>query len=135
MQLDTQKVSNIIQVLYVWIDGTGQTMRCKTKSVFKEPMQLSDCPIWNFDGSSTGLAEGHNSDIYLHPVALFQDPFRGLPNKIVLCETCSFEEKATHSNRRKTCNEVYSRKEVQVSVHGMTPHTNILGIIAKFMLY
>ena len=36
----------------------------------------------DFDGSSTGLAEGSNSDVYLHPVALYKDPFRSkLPLK------------------------------------------------------
>lgn len=36
--------------------------------------------MWNFDGSSTGQAPGENSDIYLQPVAVFPDPFRGTPN-------------------------------------------------------
>merc|ERR1712168_763092 len=75
-----------IQVLYVWIDGSGQCLRCKTKTVYEEPKEPSDLPIWNFDGSSTNQAEGANSDVFLHPVALFNDPFRGNPPKMVLCE-------------------------------------------------
>ena len=51
--------------------------------------------IWNFDGSSTGQADGTNSDVYLHPMALYKDPFRGNPHKLVLCETYSFEGKPT----------------------------------------
>jgi len=110
--LDT---SGVIQVLYVWIDGSGQKLRCKTKSVYEEPKQASDLPIWNFDGSSTNQAEGHNSDVYLHPVALFNDPFRGLPNKIVLCETYMFDHTPTTSNLRKTCVEVMENETVKNS--------------------
>ncbi len=35
-----------------------------------------ELPVWNFDGSSTYQAEGSNTDVYLHPVALYRDPFR-----------------------------------------------------------
>ena len=57
--------------------------------------RAADMPIWNFDGSSTGQAEGSNSDVFLHPVALFSDPFRRGNNKIVLCETYKYNLKPT----------------------------------------
>lgn len=41
-----------VQVLYVWIDGSGESMRCKTKTVEKEPVVPGDLPIWNFGGSN-----------------------------------------------------------------------------------
>merc|ERR1712168_1286801 len=104
-----------IQVLYVWIDGSGQCLRCKTKTVYKEPQAAKDLPIWNFDGSSTNQAEGHDSDVYLHPEALFNDPFRGKPHKMVLCSTYDKNGKATPTNYRKTCAEAMEMKDVKES--------------------
>ena len=46
--------------------------------------------MWNFDGSSTAQSEGFNSDMYLHPVRLFNDPFRRGNNKLVLCEVFDY---------------------------------------------
>ena len=56
--------------------------------------------MWSFDGSCSYWAEGNNSDVYLHPVALYRDPFRQGNNKIVLCETSKYNKKATQTNHR-----------------------------------
>ena len=104
-----------VQVLYVWIDGTGESMRCKTKTVDSEPSSHEDLPIWNFDGSSTYQAEGCNSDVYLRPVAIFRDPFRRGKNKIVLCETLNFDHKPGVSNHRLSCLQAMDEKIVKVS--------------------
>ena len=63
---------------YIWLDGykPTQTMRSKTKVVSDFSGKLEDCPIWSFDGSSTGQAEGNSSDLLLKPVAIFPDPAR-----------------------------------------------------------
>ena len=46
--------------------------RCKTKTVTTGPVKdVSELPIWNFDGSSTGDAEGHDSEVR------FQATWRG----------------------------------------------------------
>lgn len=93
-----------IQLMYVWIDGTGEGMRAKTRTETKEPKLPEELPIWNFDGSSTYQAEGTNSDVYLMPAAIYPDPFRGGKNKLVLCETFTFDKKPTKSNKRNSCN-------------------------------
>ena len=112
MDLDTK---GKIQAMYVWIDGSGVTMRSKTKTVNFEPKEASDLPIWNFDGSSTGQAEGCNSDIYLHPVAIFDDPFRRGKNKLVLCETSKHDHKPTNTNHRKSCKVAMDAAKVRQS--------------------
>ena len=105
-----------IQACYIWIDGSGETMRSKTKTLDYEPTKPEQLPIWNFDGSSTGQAVGSNSDVYLHPVAIFPDPFRRGKHKLVLCETYTFDHKPTNTNKRKSCK--LSMDEAKVKIQG-----------------
>jgi glutamine synthetase len=57
---------------YVWIGGTGQDMRSKTRTVYKKPTKPEDLPHWNYDGSSTGQAPGDDSEVYLIPRAIYR---------------------------------------------------------------
>ena len=43
---------------YVWIGGTGEDFRCKTRVLASAPKSVSELPSWNYDGSSTGQAPG-----------------------------------------------------------------------------
>ena len=54
--------------------------------LYPKPTSVDDLPEWNYDGSSTGQAPGHDSDVYLRPVAFYPDPFRKGDNIIVLNE-------------------------------------------------
>ena len=56
-------------LLDIWIDGDGG-LRSKTMTVEEQPKSVADLKEWNFDGSSTNQAAGHNSDVYL--VSVFQ---------------------------------------------------------------
>lgn len=64
---------------------------------------MADLPIWNYDGSSTYQASGSNSDTYLHPVAIYKDPFRRGNHILVMCETFKFDGTPSESNHRNTC--------------------------------
>jgi glutamine synthetase len=90
------------KVEYIWLDGYTPTpnLRSKTKIVeFAGTPTLEECPLWNFDGSSTRQAEGSSSDCFLQPVALFPDP--GRANAVLLmCEVLLPDGSAHPSNSR-----------------------------------
>ncbi|XP_023345669.1 glutamine synthetase 2 cytoplasmic [Eurytemora carolleeae] len=98
-----------VQALYIWIDGTGEGLRAKTKTLEKKPADVSELPIWNYDGSSTYQAEGKNSDTYLHPVKIYPDPFRLGDNILVMCETYKYNKEPTDTNHRKQCLEIMTK--------------------------
>lgn len=47
---------------------------------------LKYIPEWSFDGSSTGHLKDEQTEIILKPVRAFPDPFKLLPNLMILCE-------------------------------------------------
>ncbi|XP_070176260.1 glutamine synthetase-like [Littorina saxatilis] len=101
--------SDAVMVEYFWIDGTGEGVRSKGRTLSTEPKKPEDCPVWNFDGSSTYQSEGTNSDMYLVPVALFRDPFRLGNNKLVLCEVLKYNKVPAETNNRHTCVKVMEK--------------------------
>jgi glutamine synthetase len=101
-------ISMVVKAEYIWIDGSKPTqkLRCKTKILpdLEEVVELSELPVWGFDGSSTEQAEGHASDCALKPVNFFVDPIRGYPHVLVMTEVCDPLTMAPHSsNTRAPC--------------------------------
>jgi glutamine synthetase len=94
---------NMVQATYIWIDGLGENLRNKTRTLDFVPSSVSELPVWNYDGSSCYQAEATNSDTYLHPVAMYPDPFRLGNNKLVLCDTYDPEKKPKKTNHRAAC--------------------------------
>jgi glutamine synthetase len=89
---------------YIWLDGYEPVpnLRGKTKVVaFAETPTLEELPLWNFDGSSTRQAEGHDSDRLLQPVAVFPDPARANA-MLVMCEVLLPDGTPHPSNSRAT---------------------------------
>ncbi|XP_058452879.1 glutamine synthetase 2 cytoplasmic isoform X2 [Malaya genurostris] len=113
---------------YIWIDGTGENVRCKDRTLEFIPEKPSDLPVWNYDGSSCYQAQGHNSDVYLRPAAIYRDPFRRGNNILVMCETYLFDGTPTESNRRKTCNEVCDKVASEHPWFGIEQEYTLLDI-------
>lgn len=86
-EFDSLDQSARVLVEYVWIGGTGLDLRSKTKVIDFTVNKPSDLPDWNYDGSSTGQAPGHDSEVIIKPVAIYRDPFRGGDNLLALCST------------------------------------------------
>jgi len=126
--MDLPQPSDRVQVSYVWIDGTGKTMREKTMTVAQEPKSHTDLPWWAFDGSSTYQATGDNSDMRLKPVRLFKDPFRGGKNKMVLCETRLSCGKPDKSNKRSSCEEAMEKIKEKIPWFGLEQEYTMLDV-------
>ncbi|MES1911456.1 MAG: hypothetical protein MHM6MM_003880 [Cercozoa sp. M6MM] len=109
-------ISNVVFAEYIWLDAE-QTVRGKSRVLTSAEhcnavMQrnVKALPEWNFDGSSTEQASGHDSEVLLRPVAMYDDPFRKRPHVLVLCETRQshkYDWGAPHaSNTRAECLQV-----------------------------
>lgn len=102
---------NRIKLEYIWLDGSEpQQLRSKTKIVDKaDTMNPKDYAMWSFDGSSTLQAKagrGENTDCLLKPVFVVTDPFRGRPNRLVLCEVLNPDGTKHITNKRKELSDL-----------------------------
>jgi glutamine synthetase len=93
-------------VEYIWIDAFDNT-RSKLKVMeFKEnhTIVITDFPEWNFDGSSTGQAEGRDSDVLLRPVSMYNNPFiTWCESYLVMCECLNKDGTIHETNNRAKC--------------------------------
>ena len=96
------------KVEYVWLDSNNE-LRGKTKifpnSVFHS---MTDLPIWNYDGSSTGQTTGTHSEIIIKPQKMYNNPFDET-GKIVLCDTYWPDGTPHPTNSRFRANEIFMK--------------------------
>ena len=97
---------------YIWLGG-GSELRSKTRVINigdSNQLTLKSIPVWNYDGSSTGQASGDDSEVILHPVAMFRDPFRqGSNSFLVLCETRRPDGTPLTNNHRNWANFTFQQ--------------------------
>merc|ERR1719473_2578134 len=104
-----QGYTDCVLAEYVWLDA-HQVPRSKTMTMPKAPGSIADLRVWNYDGSSTEQAEGHNSELYLYPQSIFTDPFRGAPHILVMCDVYNaWDGKPSIGNTRAKCAEIMEK--------------------------
>mmetsp|Transcript_36299 Transcript_36299/g.43861 ORF Transcript_36299/g.43861 Transcript_36299/m.43861 type:complete len:423 (-) Transcript_36299:182-1450(-) len=122
---------------YIWFDGAEGTpekgmlfneMRSKTKCI-PEPIEVGgDFPEWSFDGSSTGQAEGNDSDCILKPCFSCPDPIRGGNNVLVLCEVMNPDGTPHRTNSRSKLEAIINEKvDAEKPLFGFEQEYTMLG--------
>lgn len=117
----TENVVNIV-CEYIWLDGGSETKNLRSKSKVFQVKETAVkamydnlrsgnsphgvLPLWGFDGSSTGQADGSNSDCVLKPVFLTTDPVGGVNCFLVLCEVFNTDFTPHDSNSRAKLRDV-----------------------------
>jgi len=93
------------QAEYIWLDGYQPTagLRSKTKILADD---VTEPPVWGFDGSSTEQATGDKSDCMLHPVFTCPDPIRGGNNILVMCEVMLVDGSPHPTNTRNAAAKI-----------------------------
>jgi len=125
-----------IQVEYVWLgalgdthfEGSSQDLRSKAMTVDKKPKTAADLPEWNYDGSSTGQAPGHNSEVLIKPRALFRDPFRGGDNLLVLADTFDNTGVPLPTNTRLPAQKIFEQAPEQEPWFGIEQEYTIFTL-------
>lgn len=89
------------------------------QTVSKKVTDIGQLRTWDFDGSSTNQAPGHDSDVYLRPAAIFKDPFRGGDNILVLAETYNNDGTPNRTNYRHHAKKVMDQVKEQEPWFGL----------------
>jgi len=126
---------------YIWIDGSGITLRSKARTLTNKINSLADFPDWNYDGSSCYQASTHNSEVIMKPVAYFPDPFRSKENNyLVLCESFIWADeefktlKPANSNFRHYAKKIFDAAQGAEPWFGIEQEYSVLEKKNKFTI-
>jgi glutamine synthetase len=104
---------------YIWIGGSMQDLRCKTRTLPKKPTSVSELPKWNYDGSSTNQAPGEDSEVILYPQAFYPDPFRGGDHILVICDTYTPAGEPLPTNTRYEAAKIMEAAKAEIPWFGI----------------
>eukprot|EP00183_Erythrolobus_madagascarensis_P005821 CAMPEP_0185846988 /NCGR_PEP_ID=MMETSP1354-20130828/2428_1 /TAXON_ID=708628 /ORGANISM="Erythrolobus madagascarensis, Strain CCMP3276" /LENGTH=370 /DNA_ID=CAMNT_0028547223 /DNA_START=168 /DNA_END=1280 /DNA_ORIENTATION=+ len=134
-------IGNKVIAEYIWLGGLAAETECgypecldptdirsKTRILDSKPGSIDDLPMWNFDGSSTMQAPGDDSEVFLKPVAMYKDPFRGGDNLLVMCECYTPQGEAIPSNTRAHAVEVMDKVADQKPWFGIEQEYTLLDL-------
>ena len=111
---------------YIWLDSNNN-YRSKTKIYNyeeREPFDLKFIPIWNYDGSSTGQADGNDSEVYIKPIAMIRDVFRrNYDSWLVLCDTWLPNGEPHSTNTRFAAKKIFDSKPINSPITATTTIT------------
>lgn len=126
---------------YIWIDGSGTTLRSKSRTLTNGVNSLADIPEWNYDGSSCYQASTHNSEVILKPVAYYPDPFRSKEfNILVLCESYIWANseftslKPANTNFRHFAKKIFDAAAHEKPWFGIEQEYSVLEHKTKFTI-
>jgi glutamine synthetase len=138
----------LLSLLDVWIGGNNE-LRSKSKvgispttlliplifnviipfqTITQKVTDLSQLPNWDFDGSSTNQAPGHDSDVYLRPAAFYKDPFRGGDNILVLASTYNSDGTPNRTNFRHNAAKTMELAKSSVPWFGLEQEYTLFGM-------
>ena len=113
---------------YIWIGGSGLDIRSKARVLNTTQItNISQLPLWNYDGSSTNQASGEDSEIWLHPRAYYKDPFRGGNNILVLCDTTKPDGTPAKAAFRSYAKQIFDRCEGEAPWFGMEQEYTLMN--------
>jgi len=124
-------MTKIVCCEYIWLGG-GDEFRSKTKVIYDfntdNLFDVKQYPLWNYDGSSTRQADGQNSEILLHPVCIFKDPFKyNSHNVLVLCDTYDSTFNPLENNHRLEASKIFDKKLEEKPWYGIEQEFYIFG--------
>lgn len=115
---------------YIWTDCSGN-LRSKLKVVENFDEDINSLPTWNYDGSSTGQADGKNSEVLLRPCAMFKSPFNS--DYLVLCDILMKSYKPHTDNTRVNAVKIFEQYSSEKPLYGIEQEFFVRGFNGKIL--